>query len=491
MRHLIFISFLLMPFFSYSQTDYEYEITVIDSFTCYQTAQAGMAGLTAVKYNNQIHLSYIMQDTTGVSRVMYAIENGNTFSTEVITELESNFIPFHPRVVLQFDANGKPNIYYGRIVNSAPSFQRAIFAYRKTAGGLWEGGAVAETGYSPYLVADPDGSEGLGFVFWGPAGNFFSGHITYASYNGTNWDFERLSTREESHRTAPSIVKYDNKIYVSYGEGYCPDTLVTKVHVLENSQWALAHEDINLTTYSCGGINGLYAKIGRTDSGVRLLTSLHRFDGHPYYLKNEGQGWQPQAIDFSASLSAPGWPSPRLKFDAQNTAYWINQSAGAHHLSWIEENGDGGVIPIPNFYGGIVLNDFVIKDGYAHIYYWEGSAAWPYGTPVTFKEIKINLNQFTTGVNDINNKLNFHLAQNYPNPFSEESIIEYNLEKSGQVSLIVYNLLGDRVKTLVNERNSAGQYQHIIYAKDLESGTYFYVLTVNGISSSRQMIIVK
>ncbi|MCB0306120.1 MAG: T9SS type A sorting domain-containing protein [Calditrichaeota bacterium] len=85
----------------------------------------------------------------------------------------------------------------------------------------------------------------------------------------------------------------------------------------------------------------------------------------------------------------------------------------------------------------------------------------------------------------------FHLAQNYPNPFNPETVISYQLSAVGDVKLAVFNLLGETVIKLVNERQAAGSYQVQWDGRDqagsrVPSGTYFYRLEVNGRENFRQ-----
>ncbi len=70
----------------------------------------------------------------------------------------------------------------------------------------------------------------------------------------------------------------------------------------------------------------------------------------------------------------------------------------------------------------------------------------------------------------------FFLSQNYPNPFNPSTTIVYGLEKPGQVKLIVYNLLGEVVHTLVNGRKQAGSYTVQWQPAQLASGVYMYKL---------------
>ena len=84
-------------------------------------------------------------------------------------------------------------------------------------------------------------------------------------------------------------------------------------------------------------------------------------------------------------------------------------------------------------------------------------------------------------VTNIENKLiqshfNFQLYQNYPNPFNPKTVISYQLPVSSHVDLSIYNILGQKIATLVNEKQSVGNYKVEFNASDLVSGVYIYKL---------------
>jgi hypothetical protein len=85
----------------------------------------------------------------------------------------------------------------------------------------------------------------------------------------------------------------------------------------------------------------------------------------------------------------------------------------------------------------------------------------------------------------------FVLAQNYPNPFNPTTTIEFALPKETHVSLEVYNVIGQRVATLVDETKPTGIYVVPFNASALASGTYFYRLTTKEISFIKRMMILK
>lgn len=88
------------------------------------------------------------------------------------------------------------------------------------------------------------------------------------------------------------------------------------------------------------------------------------------------------------------------------------------------------------------------------------------------------------------------LEQNYPNPFNPETSITYSLKSSSLVTLDIYNLKGQRVKTLVNNYQDAGQHSVVWNGQDdqgnnVSSGVYFYKLKSGNYTSTRKMILMK
>ncbi|HEX2868317.1 MAG TPA: choice-of-anchor Q domain-containing protein [Ignavibacteriales bacterium] len=89
----------------------------------------------------------------------------------------------------------------------------------------------------------------------------------------------------------------------------------------------------------------------------------------------------------------------------------------------------------------------------------------------------------------------FNLSQNYPNPFNPSTVIAYDLPEDGRVTLEVFNLLGEKVVTLVDEMKAAGTYKTEWNALHQNSGIYIYRLNVSGAqkhySQIRKMLLIK
>jgi hypothetical protein len=85
----------------------------------------------------------------------------------------------------------------------------------------------------------------------------------------------------------------------------------------------------------------------------------------------------------------------------------------------------------------------------------------------------------------------YQLSQNYPNPFNPSTIIEYSLPIGGQVSLKIYNILGQQVESLVNMDQNAGSYTVQFNASRLATGVYFYELQAGSYRAVKKMLLVK
>ena len=90
----------------------------------------------------------------------------------------------------------------------------------------------------------------------------------------------------------------------------------------------------------------------------------------------------------------------------------------------------------------------------------------------------------------------YKLAQNFPNPFNPATTINFDIRKKGHVSLKIYNVAGQLVKTMVNEVMDAGS-----YTKDwkgtnniganVASGIYFYRMESESFSATRKMVLLR
>ena len=86
---------------------------------------------------------------------------------------------------------------------------------------------------------------------------------------------------------------------------------------------------------------------------------------------------------------------------------------------------------------------------------------------------------------------NFRLMQNYPNPFNTGTIINYQISKTSRVMLKIYNSIGEKIGTLVDETKSPGSYIAEFNGQNLSSGVYFYVLESGNYREVKKMVLIK
>ncbi len=96
-----------------------------------------------------------------------------------------------------------------------------------------------------------------------------------------------------------------------------------------------------------------------------------------------------------------------------------------------------------------------------------------------------------TGIDTETKPMGFTLSQNYPNPFNPSTRINYTLDEPSVVNLVVYDLNGAEVATLVQDAKPSGSYSVTWNASEVSSGLYVYTLTTNGQSISHKMLLLK
>ncbi len=103
------------------------------------------------------------------------------------------------------------------------------------------------------------------------------------------------------------------------------------------------------------------------------------------------------------------------------------------------------------------------------------------------------LGEVLTTVENITEQLprQVHLFQNYPNPFNSTTKISYEIPSMAQVKLEIYNLLGQKIKTIIDEIQSTGRYEISFDASYLTSGVYIYQLRTNKTIYNRFLTIIK
>ncbi len=87
--------------------------------------------------------------------------------------------------------------------------------------------------------------------------------------------------------------------------------------------------------------------------------------------------------------------------------------------------------------------------------------------------------------------INFELFNNYPNPFNPSTVIRWRLPVESQVELSIYSISGEKVVTLVSERQTAGRHQIVWDARDVASGVYYYRIQTGKFEDVKKMVLFR
>ena len=144
---------------------------------------------------------------------------------------------------------------------------------------------------------------------------------------------------------------------------------------------------------------------------------------------------------------------------------------GVYQFGWLGDFDNDGILELSvSYYGGAASTQNVI-----------------YSTGVTLSTLPDGGKYLPA---------NFNLSQNYPNPFNPSTSIQYSVKEPGSITLIVYNELGEKIRTLIDEWKTAGEY--VItwdgrndYGITVTSGKYFYQLQIGEYSSTKKMILIR
>jgi photosystem II stability/assembly factor-like uncharacterized protein len=123
-------------------------------------------------------------------------------------------------------------------------------------------------------------------------------------------------------------------------------------------------------------------------------------------------------------------------------------------------------------------------------YFWHVKAMNSGGVSI-FSNIWSFIVGTITSINDPQMPKVFNLSQNYPNPFNPTTVISYSLPRNSYVTLTIYNDLGQKVETLVDEEQNPGGHSISFDASKLSSGIYFYRLQAGTYTQSKKLVLLK
>ncbi|RPI18771.1 MAG: T9SS C-terminal target domain-containing protein [Ignavibacteriae bacterium] len=227
------------------------------------------------------------------------------------------------------------------------------------------------------------------------------------------------------------------------------------------------------------GNNGSKELLSTNNSNNTAASYIYRSTGPNTYIKVDSIfEYSDNNVMTSSDIKIlTGSTQPSVIYSSFNSRIYVYNFNGTTFVKDYEKS---------DFPGAAIRRVFWLPwtgyDGYFNTW----SSASSNGTFYLFKrDIQVGI------TNQNNTPYNFSLEQNYPNPFNPKTIISYQLPMSNYVKLIVIDIQGREIHTLVNERQNAGSYEVEWNASDYPSGIYFYKLTYGDLSMTRKMILIK
>ena len=92
---------------------------------------------------------------------------------------------------------------------------------------------------------------------------------------------------------------------------------------------------------------------------------------------------------------------------------------------------------------------------------------------------------------EVSAPIDYSLSQNYPNPFNPSTTISYSIPNDGNVTLKVYDVLGNEVASLVDEQKQSGSFDVNFNASALSSGVYYYQIKAGEFTSTKKLVLMK
>ncbi len=327
------------------------------------------------------------------------------------------------------------------LVSTSPS---ATFVYRTSNGGVNWTQVFTQTG--GFIDDIKFQNASTGYMYGDPVGSRWS--LWKSTNGGVNWDSTGLYLPQ-----AGTEAGWNNAMWLS-GNNLWFGTNNTRVYKSTNfgSTWTFGATTGSANSYSVA-FNG---SIG--------------FTGQSSLLKSTNGGTNYAAVTLPGTGTA-------YSFNGVLDRFWYCRTT---NIYWSSDNGANFAVQYADTgtYQAMSLKlDGNIIRGWA----------------VTSNGRIAKYNELISGITNNQNITpeNYSLMQNYPNPFNPSTKISFSLPKAGDVSLVVFDILGREVATIINNYKSAGNYTVNFDASNLSSGIYFYTLKSGNFTESKKMVLMK
>ncbi|MBS1518607.1 MAG: T9SS type A sorting domain-containing protein [Bacteroidetes bacterium] len=406
-------------------------------------------------------------------------QNGDQLWIKRITSSGS-----HPDIASDVILDSENNLYVtGIIYNDIGGSDCVTIKYDSSGNQIWENRynrGVDRRNVGIELIIDDSGNV----YVTGQSG----GDILTLKYNSTGileWSSIYDGPANFDDIAGEILTDSIGNVYVagsSIGE-YYRDFITIKYNSVGEKQWERRYNGSanfidGITSMNFDKNENIYVtgRSTETGQGYNITTIKYNSDGDQIWFSSYDNGLNDYAyssfIDDSGSLfvtgqgdgNGTGFDIISLKLDSSGNQLWVQS------YDYSGQYGDYGIYITSDQIGNIYVTGQSNRD---------------------FLTIKYSL---LTGLNTTLSEIptQYSLSQNYPNPFNPRTVISYELRVTGNAELKVYDVLGNEVAELVNEKQNAGSHSVEFDGSGFASGIYFYSLLINGNTiDTKRMILLK
>ncbi len=278
--------------------------------------------------------------------------------------------------------------------------------------------------------------------------NIFAGTLNgiyVSSNNGTGWIQTSLNNRD-----VRSLTVNGNNVFA----GTYATPIPYGVYLSTNNGTSWSQTTLNDKAVESMAINSNNIFAGTRDSGVYLST-------------NNGTSWSQTTLN-NLYVNVLVINGNSIFAGTSPSGFYVSYNNG---ISWSQKNEGLGSNSVRSI---CILNNYMFAGTY---------------TGGVFKRPLSEL----IGIQPISSEVpsQFSLSQNYPNPFNPSTIIRFNIKDSRLTTLKMFDILGRKITTLVNEKLSPGTYEVEWNASNYSSGVYYYKLVSGDYTDTKKMVLVK
>ncbi len=328
---------------------------------------------------------------------------------------------------------------------------------------------------------------------WLAAGGLYSTQpkMLKTTNSGNNWFY--INTGEITSRIH-SIVFFNNVSYVTGAYGIYKSTnggLNWTRLLMAGGDYANGYFLNALTGWSAFD-DGIYKT---SNGGVNWIRYIYNAYAHQITFTNQNTGY----VIYDSLLYPPYYTKIFKTTNAGDNWILLNTWQKRHFwsLDFINENtgfvvGNEGIILKTTNAGNSWFESMPAGQIYnlIHVNFLNANTGYTCGSKGVILK---TTNGGVFGITPISNEVpsKFSLSQNYPNPFNPRTVIKFQVASSSSIKIIVFDILGREVQTLVNEQLKPGTYEVDFVGSNFASGIYFYKLEAGEYVETRKMVLMK